>query len=175
MAEKPRAGYTLLELLVVLGVAGLLSGMVILYGGEGRQQIALSIESAKIVQTISRAKALAIATYTDLSSPCGFGVHFDYPARKYSIRSYRTSPNCESVSGISSSEALEEFVLSSGLSWHEGADKIDDVIFVPPDPKTYLFSGGALLVGGASGKIYLLTDRGAAKTVSVNPAGQITF
>jgi prepilin-type N-terminal cleavage/methylation domain-containing protein len=168
-------GYTLLELLVVLGITGLLSGMVILYGGEGRRQVALSVESVKIVQAISRAKALAVATYADLSSPCGFGVHFDYPQKKYSVRSYRTSPDCENVSGIASSETLEEFGLGSGLVWQEGAGKIDDVIFIPPDPKTYIFSGGALLVGGASGRVYLVTDGGATRTVTVNQAGQITF
>lgn len=168
-------GYTLIELIVVVGIAILLSGMVILYGGEGRQQIALSIESVKIVQAISRAKALAVATYIDPSSPCGYGVHFDYPAKKYSIRSYRTSPNCEDVLSIASSGVINQLDLTSGLLWQEGSEKIDDVIFIPPDPRTYIFSDGALLVGGASGKVYLRTDGGATRTVMVNSAGQITF
>lgn len=172
---RDEQGYTLIELLIVVGIAGLLSGMVLLYGGAGREQIALSVESIKIVQAISRAKTLAIATYTDPSSPCGFGVQFDYPAKKYSIRSYRTSPSCESVSGITSSAVLEEFNLGAGLTWQEGAEHIDDVIFIPPDPKVYMFSGGVLLPAGASGKVYLLTSGGAARTVTVSPAGQITF
>ncbi len=170
-----RAGYTLIELIVVIGIAGLLSGMVVLYGGAGREQITLSTESIKIVQAISRAKALAVATYADPSSPCGFGVHFDYPAKKYSIRSYRTSPSCDSVSGIASSAPLNNFDLGTGLVWQEGADHIDDVVFIPPDPKVYLFAGGVLLPVGTSGKVYLLTSGGASRTVTVNPAGQVTF
>jgi prepilin-type N-terminal cleavage/methylation domain-containing protein len=171
-----RRAYTLIELIVVIAITGLISGIMLVYGGVGREQINLSLEAVKIAQMISRAKALAVATYTDPSSPCGFGVHFDYSARKYSLRSYRTSPGCESVLGIASSAVLNEFDLGTGLAWQRGGDSIEDVVFIPPDPKVYLFSNGTLLPGGVSGKVYLLTSGGeGARTITVNPAGQVTF
>jgi hypothetical protein len=79
------------------------------------------------------------------------------------------------VSGISSSNQIDEFTLGTGLTWQEGAEHIDDVVFIPPDPRVYVFSDGALIPSGASGKVYLLTSGGATRTVTVSPAGQITF
>lgn len=171
-----RSGYTLIELIIVIGITGMLSAMVILYGSVGREQIALSVEAVKIVQAISRAKSLALATYADPSSPCGFGVNFDYSGKKYTIRSYNTFPSCESVGGISSSNQISEFTLSEGVNWQQGAERIDDVIFIPPDPRVYIFSNGSLISSGVSGKIYLTTTRGgASRTIKVNSAGQITL
>ncbi len=54
-------------------------------------------------------------------------------------------------------------------------DKMDDVFFVPPDPKTVINIGGSLL-RDTTGYIYLITDDGSlSRRISVNPSGQITY
>ncbi len=176
MGRERRFGYTLIEVLVVASITSLLAGMLILQNSVGQRQITMSVEIAKLSQIVLKAKAYAVATYNDPGRPCGFGIHVDYSANKYSLRSYRTQLDCVNVTGIASSAVLQEFLPAAGLVLDaSGANKIDDVIFIPPDPKTHILSGGAFLSDG-SGKIYLKSSDGAIiRSVSVSLAGQVTF
>ena len=169
-----RRGYTLIELLVVIAVTTMIASIVVIYGTSGRDQIAVSIETAKIADLISRAKARTLATYNDPNRPCGFGVELDYAASKYSLRGYRTSPDCASPTGIASSNLIEEYTLAPGVSFQDGSNKLEQVLFIPPDPLTLLVIGGSF--ASTTGNIYLSTRDGSVeRTVSVNTAGQITF
>lgn len=173
-----RGGFTLIELLVVVMVTGLLSGFFILYGRAGRQRIALTVETAKMAQTIFRAKERALATYTDpdpLKRACGYGVHADSSSRTYSLFGYQAA-DCRALASIDAANfvLVETSALASGMSFGSGADRLDDVLFVPPDPTTLLWGGGAPL--SSSGNFYLSTaDGGMQARISVNSAGQINF
>lgn len=181
---KANSGFTLVELLVVIGITALLAGLLVLYGSTGRQQTILSIESTKISQLISRAKTLSISTYEDPSSPCGYGVRVDYSARTYALTSYKVSPDCKSVASssqsisIQSTETQNTFSLPAGVTFNSDPslqNKIQDVFFVPPDPKTVISVGGGLL-RDITGYIYLTTaDGSATRRISVNASGQITY
>lgn len=165
----------MIELIVVVGITVLLSSLVLLYGSVGRQQVSLMVEAVKITQVISRAKSLAVATYTDsLSSVCGYGVYFDYSGRKYSIRRYQLLPNCTVPIAIGVSFSVQEFELEKDISWQDGAARVDNVVFLPPEPRTLLFSGGSLLGEGIAGRVYI-AGGGASRVITVSPAGQITF
>jgi prepilin-type N-terminal cleavage/methylation domain-containing protein len=174
-----RRGYTLIELLITVGIMGLLSGMLIVYSTTGRAQVALFVEESKIAQILLRAKSVALATYVDPVGPCGYGLRVDSAARTYSLFSYKES-DCANITSIDPSDSakyrvVETYTLPPSLAFQDGANKLDAVLFVPPDPRTFISSGGSILSGGA-GNIYLATVDGTASIrVSVTTAGQITF
>lgn len=170
-----RRGYTILELLVVVGISALLSTLILTYGSGGRQQVAISIELTKVAQVISRAKSLAIATFNDPTA-CGYGVHFDYAAREYYLAAYEALPSCRAIASVSNIRRLEERIrLPSEVEFGEGAARAEDIFFVPPDPRTYSVIGGGLF-GNTAANIYLRTRDGVVtRTISVNPSGQINF
>ena len=194
-------GFTLIEILVVVAVSAIVMGSFIAYNSASRAQIALSVEQAKIAQVILRAKSLTISSYTqDLGSPpfrCGYGFSVDYPGRSYSLNRYEVSisTHCDKIyageagfENISEVVQLEKYSLDSNLEFSSVvckkglpcpppkiSDELQDVLFIAPEPKTFLKVGGVL--SGGTAKIYLETKatplRGA--TVSVNYVGQVGF
>ncbi len=174
-----KSGFTLIELLVSITVTALLSSFVIIYSSGTRAQTALSVERAKLTQVIVRAKSLALSTYGASAPPCGYGVHVDRSARAYELFTY-TAADCSQIPFIDPEDAahyrsLNRYLLPAPLAFEDGQNVMSEVLFVPPDPKTFVWSGGALLQAG-TGKIYLTTQDGAGHTsVQVSPAGQISF
>ncbi len=81
-------GFTISEMIVVIGVSVVLTSIVFVFGNPARQQVALSVEQARLSQIILRAKSLAVATFNQPPVPCGYGVAVDYTNNKYSIFSY---------------------------------------------------------------------------------------
>lgn len=176
-----RCSFTLIEILVVVGVTLILSATLIVWNSKSRGQLSLSIERAKISQLIFKSKSLAIASYTAVNPPlCGFGVFFDYtqtPA-SYSLFSYKKplpSSDCSSIGQLEADfvDIKEEFKLSSDLLFADGSVKIDAVFFVPPDPLTMVFSGNGTTT---EGYVYLTTRDGSnATNIKVTSAGQISL
>lgn len=195
-------GFTLIEILVVVAVSVIVMGSFIAYNSASRAQVALSVEQAKIAQLILRAKSLAISSYTqDLGSPnvrCGYGFSVNYPERSYSLNRYEVLDNrgCDDIyfgragfENISEVHQLEKYSLDSNLNFGASVvckkkpcpplpkigDELEDVLFIAPEPKTFLKVNNALFRGTT--KIYLETKatplRGA--TVSVNYVGQVGF
>jgi prepilin-type N-terminal cleavage/methylation domain-containing protein len=174
-----KRGFTLIEVVIVVGISVLLTSVVLSYSSTGRDQVYLSIEKAQVGQVIAKAKSLTISTYNQPDVPCGYGVWFDYPNKKYEIFRYKISPCSDVVTlGIIhgsgySAEPQNKFSLPPNIAFGSGADQIDTVFFTPPDPKTYLWQESSPEI---SGKIYLKTVSGSATNwVSVSSAGQITF
>jgi prepilin-type N-terminal cleavage/methylation domain-containing protein len=97
--KKSRAGFTLLEMLVVIGITTLLAAVAITYSKVGQNETALTVETSKIAELILQAKELAINTYgaTAVSGykACGFGVHFDFSGSTptYSLFAYSVVDN----------------------------------------------------------------------------------
>lgn len=187
-------GFTLIEILVVVAVSVIVTGSFIVYNSVSRAQVALSVEQAKIAQLILRAKSLTISSYTqDIGSPnirCGYGFSVDYAGRSYSLNRYDVSSNaeCDAIytnqvgsgfGNISEVVQLEKYFLDSNLNFQASgtSDELEDVLFIAPDPKTFLKVVGDNSFIRGTAKIYLETKatppRGA--TVSVNSVGQVGF
>lgn len=179
--QKRKRGFTLIELLVTISITALLAAYMVLYGSQSRQQVALSVEVAKLAQIVSRAKSLSISTFNNPNTPCGYGVEVDYSGQKYSLMSYQISPSCRAVySGgllqISSTSVVSTYSLAPEVRLtNASSDAMTDVIFVPPDPKTITNLSGNLSTQNP-GSFYLRTADGViTKRISVNTAGQISF
>ncbi len=179
---KAASGFTLVELLVTVGVTALLASYMVLYGSVSRQQVALSIETAKLAQVISRAKSLSISTFSGgPASLCGYGVHFDYGSQQYSLGNYELEPDCYSVyrgevPGLGAYSPLETYNMTPEVSIRNASsNSMTDVIFIPPDPKVVTNIEG-VVSSRAAGAVYLRTADGLVqKIVNVNASGQITF
>jgi type II secretory pathway pseudopilin PulG len=178
-------GFTVVELLVVMGVVILLLGCLVLYSGISRNQVALYVEEAKIAQIISRSKALSISAFGNPEVPCGYGVRVNPSAKTYSLFSYQTS-DCGAISNIEVNEPtkykiIQSFKLPGGVEFQScsagGGERLDFVLFIPPDPKTLIWVDGQSIPSPTgSGKIYLATtDCSANIIVTVSTAGQVSF
>jgi prepilin-type N-terminal cleavage/methylation domain-containing protein len=192
-----RAGFTLVEMLVVIGITTLLSAIAIGYSKIGQNEVALSVETSKIAELILQAKELAINTYGTTTSgarACAFGVHLDLNTQTYTLFAF--SPNVASAgrcpSAASSTEisftqniapayqaGSENIPVAQGVQMNSGANDFTDVLFYPPAPETLINTGG---FGGyfapalTTSKIYLSTiDGHNTSVITVNAEGQVTF
>jgi len=82
---KARNGFSLLEMVVVVGITVLLSTIALTYNRSGERQFVLFKDQAVVVGLLNRAKSLAIQKYQNpavVASDkvfCAFGVHFEAP------------------------------------------------------------------------------------------------
>lgn len=177
--KDKRAGFTLVEIIVVLLVTVLLSAVLVVYSSTSRQQIALMTETAKITQLMIKAKSLALATYNLPEVPCGYGVHIDYNTRTYGIFSYKVS-SCRNIRGLDPARiatTTDSFTLNSNLEFDSGPAQVYDVLFIPPDPQTHIWISPPTLLNPTTtaATIYLKTQNGSAtSSVTINSYGQIS-
>jgi len=190
--DKSLTGFTLIEVLIVIAISVMLSTLAIAYSNVSRNEVSVSVEAAKISQTIFQAKTLAIATYANSSSSCGYGVSFDYSAGTYSIFTYdpTSTPPCPDsatvaispVPSVGNHEMVQyspstwNMHVADGVLFQQKSDSIAFVLFYPPDPTTFISRDGTNFTNQPSSNIYLAPIGNAAATeiVSVNSAGQIT-
>lgn len=172
-----RTGYTLVEIIIVIGITALMVGVVISYNSGGRRQVELSVERAKVSQVMYRARSLAVAMYREASPPCGYGVYFDYAAtpQQYYLYAYDdTTCSFASLAGKRKEPPLGTYKLGSGVRFATHADSLQDVIFFPPDPRVELWIGDNTSTT-ANGVLYVETTDGVASgTLKITPTGQIT-
>jgi len=193
--QSAKKGFTLIELLVVVAISAIISAFTIQYGKIGQNQVALSVEAAKISQFILEAKQLSIATYTTSAATCAYGVLFDYPNQTYSLFAFTPTgappcPTLASTTAISAANVLQYqqqswkvHVAPGVVLKNTAADALSVVIFYPPQPATLLSRDGTTLMNPAdplnlpqTSRVYLTTRDGSANnTISVNPAGQVSL
>jgi prepilin-type N-terminal cleavage/methylation domain-containing protein len=206
-----KRGFTLIEILIVLAITAVLSGLAIVYTHVGQNQISLSIEESKIAQFILEAKELSIATYSSNSATCAYGVAFNYTnsaaSSTYSLFAYNAAatsseyggrPICPSLASTSiaiDQSAIQQYQSGSwqvhtaqGVELVNGgaaSDTIQYILFYPPDPCTLVSTDGQTFQSDCSSitgnpppsaYVYLSTvDGSMARTIIVNPAGQVSL
>ncbi len=95
--QRSRRGFTLVEMLVVIGITTLFAAMAIGYSHVGENENALTVETAKVAELILQARELALDTYGGslvsggTQNACAFGVRFDYTNQTYSLFAYEPS------------------------------------------------------------------------------------
>lgn len=172
MNEK---GFTLIELVVVMGILSLLSASLITYSRSGEKQIIFFKEQSVLTALIFQAKNLAISTYgRDNANSCGYGIHFVLSSdpqkpQEVVIFSDKSSlvDGCAGADGkYGSGEDFEggKIILDSKVKI---ANSPADFIFIPPEPTVYPQAKVDI-------RLELVDDPGKSATISISSAGQIT-
>ncbi len=163
------SGFTLIELITIIGVLGLLTSMMIVYGRSSGKQIVLFREQAKIIGVLAQAKSLAIqAKIAAEGVPCAYGVSFLAAENKY-ILFKDLSADCASsdrrYSGAG--ETLSEYSLDQLVQFQNLV--LTDVVFIPPNPDVVIAPSQSEAV------IEIIPKAGGnVVRVKINSAGQIT-
>ncbi|MCR4261079.1 MAG: prepilin-type N-terminal cleavage/methylation domain-containing protein [Candidatus Colwellbacteria bacterium] len=159
-----RRGFTLIEVVVVMGVMAVLSSMMLGYGQRNNKQILLVTSQAKIASIFSRAKFLSIQSFFNLAGTneyvCAYGVLITYPDTISIFKSVSDDDTpCPGPRDLSDTDYIEEYSedrgqifvpLSGELNQVQLSDKggvelcrgggdcdsgaEDYFIFIPPEP-----------------------------------------
>mgnify|MGYP001594111839 CR=1 FL=1 len=182
--NRSRNGFTIIEIVVVLGITALLSSILISYNHTTRQQVSFYVDQMKFIQTIFRAKSLALSPSLQSSNSgiCGYGVHVDYGAMNYFLFSCNMpqGTDCQSINSISacSQTRISTSDTDNNIRFisQSGTPRLDDVLFIPPDPITLVSSGGAVVSPGSASVIIQTKDGSLSSApISVSSAGLIDF
>lgn len=167
---KKMRGFTIIEMLVILGVMSVLSGLLILYSRTGEMTSVLIREAAKLSTNINRAKNMAI-TNTDWQGQrvCGYGVYFDSAENQYIIFT-EISNKCESADHLRLADgSLDVEIIPITDPLIISHSDITQVFFLPPDPTIYFEPANLNEV-----QIEIETPNDASMGIKINTAGQIT-
>jgi len=167
-----RRGFSAIEMIVVVSVSIVLAAMALGWSAASRNQVALTVDRTHIIQLLQRAKSLSLSTFSSTSPACGYGLTFI--GNSYNLIRY-VDPVCTSGLGAGGSdEVVETAALSPGVQFTTGPNQVVRAIFIPPDPKVFLYqSSGAALTDGF---IYLTIPGGTStSTIHIGAGGAIEF
>ncbi len=178
--KKNNFGFTIIEMLVIMGVLALLSGILIVYSRSGEMASNLIRQSAKMVADINRAKNLAITatSFTDSfgqeKRTCGYGIYFDISTtpNQYIIFA-DTSFDCGTSLYQRPSDGSNDLdVISILPSFSLEIGNVQQVFFLPPDPEVFFTTLDGSNIREA--EVEIKSDRGAVIGVRVNKTGQVS-
>ncbi|MBU4348521.1 type II secretion system GspH family protein, partial [Patescibacteria group bacterium] len=139
-------GFTLIEVVAVIGVLAITSGILLVNTRTTEVQLNLSQDTANVASAINRAKALTIQNLED--GICGYGVHFapgdSNAPDKYIV--FKDKDDCNNVSYSKNDEILSgeggENELNSELEFESNEHDmvIRDIIFYSSDARVKLIS-----------------------------------
>lgn len=179
-------GFTLIELVIVIGIVGVLTGGLAFYGRSAERQIILFRDQAKIVAALLKAKSLTISTYSsEADAPCGYGVSFDQPSKTIIIFKDRAvNPNCSDADNVYTGNSpcivadlnvdceLEKLTLDAKTIEFSNLT-LKDIVYIPPNPDVIITDIDG--VEQTSAQIEIQTFDGAVKrTITIINNGQIT-
>lgn len=164
---KWNRGFTLIEMLFVLGIISVLSAILIVYSRAGEQQILVFRDQTKIINAVLRAKSLSLATFGKSGVPCGYGVHFEKPRTFIIFKDIADDCSRTDHRYSESNEIVESINLDSALSFSDLT--FSDVLFIPPDPVVIIApdqNEASLMIKASKGA--------GSATIKITKAGQIT-
>jgi len=189
--NKNNKGFTIVELIATFSVITILASYMILYNKTNKAQIILSLEQAKLVDALNTAKSLALSTYIENNSSCGYGVYINYQNNSYEIFRYGQPPqtDCKTITSSTITSIISDntynkiktAALPTEIIFNSGNYKLDALFFIPPDPKTLIWRSNSNNPISESDPnyesyIYLITKDGSIlKKIKISTAGQISF
>ena len=175
--RRPRGGFTLIEIVVVMGIIAILSSMMLGYSQRNSRQVLLATSQAKLASMFARAKFLSIQSFF-YSGPqdeivCGHGVGIDVDAKRVFIFQ-------DIIDGGLCSRDIDDYEFDGGDRILEGelnqlqladngidiATDSEYIIFIPPEPLVK-FSGS-----GRESSV-VISDENLSLGITVTENGQI--
>ena len=195
-ATKSGAGFTLIEITIVLGIIGLLAAIVLANYRGGERQFALLRSTHQLAQDLRRAEEMAISSQKtplefgeEVFPRGGYGIYFkidpgdpkgyriilfadcdvegDYDDLPIAKTCAETGPGL----GNSRDETIEELTLEEGVVIETLSPSSSElsITFKPPDPEISISGGGNI----ATITLSLKDAPTIARTVTVNKVGLI--
>jgi len=183
------AGFTLIEMMVVIAITTILAGLTLAYNRSGQKQIILFRDQALIVGVLNRAKSLTVQKFREQNpnlanyDSCGFGVHFE-PNGEFILFEDLGTGGCgvgfdnnyeydvsltDPITGAVVTEKIESMKLDNRIKF-TGIPAPFDVVFVPPE-----LTVKTTRVGGFPVEVMLETQDGTVKTnVTIGSASQVS-
>ncbi len=168
-------GFTLIEMIVVLAIIVIITGIVIFNVGTERQNSVLLRSAQKLSLDLRRAQnyALSSKSFKTLGVPCGWGVHFNgMGSTSYIIFADMASDvdclNRDSIRASNGSEDFEFANFETGVTISSLSNNLSDVVFIPPDPIVNFTPNQT------SASIVLINKNGATRTININKTGFIS-
>lgn len=175
-------GFTLIEMIVVIGITAIMSSILVGYSREGNRQLILTNTEAKLISLANRAKFLSIETFfentgagSDGRIVCAYGVKVDRSAREIFIFQDRASvcpANNEYDSGVDIrlNSELDSIRLDPASVSMTDATNLNTVMFIPPDPDIIINNNTS---NQSASVVIQLVGSSKSFKMSINKAGQI--
>jgi len=176
-------GFTYLEMLIVISIIILFASFIITYNHISERQLIIIKDQARIVGALQKAKANALATFSDSGVSCGFGVRFSTSTIPNQMIIFKNTPLTTSTNTLPLCLAMDHSYQPLILSSTTEVIYLDpdirfsnvgslDIFFVPPDPTIFIDNSSST----PSSLIEIVTVDGlATKAVKINNFGQITI
>ena len=179
--SKKESGFTLFELLVVIVMIAILSGIIFANPNSWQKNLALERSAQKIGQDISQSRALSMKGESGAclsGSPNGYGLYIDKTNPKYFIYM-----NCDSDSSKSYNSSfdkkfegadipLENNIVICGLKAGGLEQSGLSIFFEPPDPIVFVNN-----ISSATSSVIICIEGDASKqkTIEINKVGNINL
>jgi len=174
--------FTLIELMVILLIVAIFTGVLFIDYGKNSKVFALDRASQKVAQDVRRAQEMAMSGTTGDASTNGYGVYFDKTGNNnLSYLIFRN--NADLIMTYGGSDTVKETItIEKGVKICDLKDKLISsgvdssvnnlsVAFLPPDPINYV---GTNYIGHeASIILCIIGNESTTRTVRVNNAGKI--
>lgn len=163
--DKSRTrGFTIVELLIVVGITVILSSGLAFYSRATERQLILFKEQMKIITALQKAKSLAIVGFGD-SLACSYGVNFSASGN---LIIFKECPQNNNQYG--SGELYEEIKLDGKAVVFSDLG-LANVVFIPPEP--------SVIIDNDANKNEAIVeiktiDNSATRSIKITNAGQIT-
>ena len=178
---KRQKGFTLVEVMISISIAMVISTMLLSYNRSSEKQIVLFREQAALVGFLNRAKTLAVEKFNEDPLACAFGLYF--PAsepKKFILFQDLQAEGSEPIFGCRDDEGhlktnhsydvgeeLESYTIDNRLNFKDVPSDLA-ILFVPPELS--VVSSAPLPVAI---KIETL-DGASSALITVGEVGQIT-
>ena len=172
-------GFTVVEIVVVLGIMAVITGIVLFNVGSEKQNAALFRSAQNLSLNLRKAEnnALSSKVFKDSKVPCGWGIHFNgVDSTSYTIFADTTkAQNCFGRNyKMDSGEELETVNLEAGVKIKSITNSTSDVVFIPPAPLVRFTS----FYGGQNTNdtmdIILINKNSSTRTIAINKTGFIS-
>jgi|SRR3989338_2888333 len=168
-------GFTLIEVLIVLVIIVVITGIIVFNIGSERQNSALMRSAQKLSLDLRRAQNYALSTkeFKSVGIPCGWGIHFNgVGSTSYIIFADMASAvNCSDrdfVRAGNGSEDFETVNFETDITVNGLSSSLSDVIFTPPQ-------GTVTFVPDQMTAVIALINRDlSTRAISINKFGFIS-
>ncbi|MEK7510302.1 MAG: prepilin-type N-terminal cleavage/methylation domain-containing protein [Patescibacteria group bacterium] len=184
MSQTKNQGFTVIELLVAIGIIVLISGIVLASVRKGEQSLTLDRAAHKVARDIRKAADLSLRAEPYTGGGCagfsGYGIHFD-TQNADTKKCYLVYVECGGSPGYQGQRCdgggggvdrqKEVLGFEKGVRIREvNPSPQFNVFFLPPDP-TIFIEPGAVAEGTIT--LELENDPSQTKTITVNKSGMV--